>query len=96
MRYVLWLALALAALYGLHRLATWAERRGYIYYLHKRGSSGSLGSAALTVHAMLEPSNRYVLEERQKDESEEEASGDPPEPGGERGGEGSARGEDSR
>ena len=39
--YLAWVPLglaALAAVYGLHRLALYAEERGWIYYHHKRGS----------------------------------------------------------
>ncbi len=79
-----WIVGALVALYGLHRLALWAERHGWIYYRKRRGTSGALGSAALEIHAMLEPSKRYVLEERRRDDTEDEESGDPPEPGADR------------
>ncbi len=79
-----WLVGALVALYGLHRLALWAEGRGWIYYRKRRGTSGALGNAALEIHALLEPSKRYVLEERRRDDAEEEGSGDPPEPGANR------------
>lgn len=47
MSYALWGLAALAGLYGLHRIALWAERRGWIYYGNKHGSSGALGSALL-------------------------------------------------
>jgi len=67
-----------AGLYALHRAAVWAERRGWIYYRERRGSSGSLGNALLEVHALLEPSKRHVVEERRRDVAEDEESGDPP------------------
>ena len=74
-------AAALAAvLYGLHRLAVWAERRGWIYYRERKGG-GALGNALLEVHALLEPSRRRVIEVRRRDEEENDASGDPPAPG---------------
>jgi hypothetical protein len=74
--------LAAAALYGLHLLAVWAERRGYIYYRERRGSSGALSSAVLEVQALLEPAKRHVLEEKKRDAVESEDSGGPPEAGG--------------
>jgi len=78
MRYAL-IALAISAgLYGLHRLAVWAERRGFIYYLRKHGTSGTLGNAFLEVQSLFEPSARAALEERVKDDNEADASGDPP------------------
>ena len=71
----------LGAVYGLHRIALWAERRGWIYYLTKHGSSGALGNALLAAQAIIEPSAKHVLEERMKDDLEAEESGDPPDPG---------------
>jgi len=53
------------------------EAKGWIYYQKKRGSSGALSSAALELQSMLEPSKRYVLEERRREDIEEPASGDP-------------------
>jgi hypothetical protein len=81
MRYALLVLAVLGGLYSLHRLALWAERRGWIYYRNKRGNSGAIGNAFLEVQAMIEPSKRHVLEERLKDESESPEPGDPPEPG---------------
>ena len=78
MRYALWGLAAVGSLYCLHSLAMWAERRGWIYYLKGRGSSGTLGAALLEIQAVIEPSKRYVLEERTKDESNAPESGDPP------------------
>ena len=75
--FLLFAALA-AAIYGLHRLALWMEARGWIYYKHKHGSSGSLGAAFLEVQSLLEPSKKHVLEISQRDESEEDDAGGPP------------------
>jgi hypothetical protein len=71
----------LAGLYGLHRAAVWAERRGWVYYRSRRGRSAALGNAFLEMQALLEPSARYALEERLKDDAEADDNGDPPEPG---------------
>jgi hypothetical protein len=77
---LVWTAVALAALYALHRLALWMEERGWLYYRHKRGSSGALGAAFLEVQALLEPANRHVLEIRRDEASEGDESGGPPDP----------------
>lgn len=61
-------------MYGLHRLATWMEDRRWIYYRKRRGSSGTLTSAALEIQALLEPQKRHVLEVTQRDEPEEQNS----------------------
>lgn len=81
-RLVVTTLLAATALHVLHRLALWAEARGWIYYT-RRGSSGSLGNAFLEVQALFEPNQRHVLEERQRAEEKEEEDdeGDPPRPG---------------
>lgn len=71
-------ALALVALYALHRLALWAESRGWIYYRKKRGSSGTLSSAALEIQTLVEPAKRHVLEQQRREPAQERETGDPP------------------
>lgn len=78
MRFALIAAAVAAGLYGLHRLAVWAERRGWIYYREKRGSSGTVGNALLEVLALFEPSTRHVVEERRREAVEDDESGEPP------------------
>lgn len=67
------------ALYGLHRLALWMERRGWIYY-KTSGTSSTRTNAFLALQSLIEPSKQYVLEERirQQDELDQDQSGDPP------------------
>ena len=72
---------ALVLLYGLHRVALWAERRGWIYYRRRRGTSAALGNALLNVQSLVEPSRKHVLEERVKETRHDDESGDPPETG---------------
>jgi hypothetical protein len=81
MKYALLVLLTVASLYGLHRLGLWAEGRGWLYYRKKHGSSGTLASALLEVHSLLEPSKRHVVEERKRDQVEDEGSGIPPDHG---------------
>ena len=78
MRYVQLGLAAVASLYCLHRIALWAERRGFVYYRRKHGRSGTLSSAVLEVHSLFDPSKRYVLEEKLREQVEGEDSGDPP------------------
>jgi hypothetical protein len=80
MRLTLFALVMAAVLYGIHRLAIWAERRGWIYYQKKSGSA-SLSSAALEVQSLFEPSKRYVLEEMAREPDANEDSGDPPDAG---------------
>ena len=77
---LVWILLGAAGLYGFDRLALWMERRGWIYWRKKHGSSGTLGAALLEVQAIFEPSKRHVLEVRRDERSEDEDSGDPPTP----------------
>lgn len=70
-----WLALVAAGLYAIHLLATWAENRGWIYY-RKRHGSVTVGSAFLEIQALMEPSQRHVLEQRRKDDFDDQESGD--------------------
>ena len=59
-----WLLLGVAivaVLYGLHRLAVWADRNGWIYYKTKpkfRGSSLGL------IESVYNPAMEHVVEER--------------------------------
>lgn len=78
MKIVPWLVVLGVALAVLHRLALWAERRGWIFYKHRKASPGSVANGLLQVQALLEPGVRHVVESRLEDVSEENESGDPP------------------
>jgi hypothetical protein len=78
MRPVVWLLIASAILYGLHRLGLWAESRGWIYYWHKKASPRGIGNSALEVQTLLQPASRHMLEARLKDISDDEVAGDVP------------------
>lgn len=69
------LAAIAAALYGLHRLASWAEDRGWIYYRKGRGRSGTLSGAMLEAQSLLQPSAHHVVEERRRAETARDESG---------------------
>jgi len=64
---------ALAGLYGLHRLGLWAEERGYVYYMHKK-PSGSAAGAFVALQRAIEPQARHVLVVREQADRE---AGDP-------------------
>lgn len=70
---------AVALLYGLHRLFLWMEEQGWVYYWHKRGT-GNAGNVLLPIQAIYQPEVNYVLEERVRleAEAEEDESGEPP------------------
>lgn len=64
-----------------HRVALWAEARGWIYYLRRRPQSSALGNAFLEVQALIEPEKKQLVEVRKEDAAEEDFSGEPPEAG---------------
>ena len=63
MWWLLWVGLAAAALFGLHRLALWAEARGWIYYRTKRMPAGAAGLAMMEVTSIIHPQVEHVIEE---------------------------------
>lgn len=63
MTWWMWVLLAAAAGYGLHRCALWAEGRGWIYYREKRMPSGAAGLAMMHVAQIFEPEIAHVIEE---------------------------------
>lgn len=71
-----------AVLYGLHKVAQRAERRGWIYYQHRHGSWGAVGAAMTEVHAIYRPGMRHVKEftEDMHVHREDDDEGDRPEP----------------
>ena len=71
------LAAFVLALFLLHRLASWMEARGWIYYRRGHGRSAA-GNALLQAQAFLEPDRQHVLEVRQAEPQEEDAQGEPP------------------
>ena len=74
---LIWVAVVVSGLWALHRLALWAEARGWIYYKHRRGSSGTTASAFLEMQSLLEPGKKHVIESRLEEHSEEDDSGEP-------------------
>lgn len=68
------LALTVAGVYCLHRLAVWAEDRGWIYYRKGHGRSASAMSAAQELQSILQPSAKHVADARRYEELHREAS----------------------
>jgi hypothetical protein len=65
------------AIYGLHRLASWAEARGWIFYKEK-GRTGVASNALLELDAIWKPEMHQVVEEREieADHEVDDESGD--------------------
>lgn len=83
MRFALWGLAVAALLLALHRVALWAERRGWIYY-RKHGTSAAISGAVLEAQALLEPSHRHAREEQTRQHVQSDDSGEPPVPGANR------------
>jgi hypothetical protein len=81
MKYFLWAIFVGAILYVIHRLALWAEERGWIFYRHKRATGGTMGTALLELQTILEPTKRHVIEERVNKGPATQESNDTPKPG---------------
>jgi hypothetical protein len=60
--WMLWACLAVAACYLLHRLALWAEGRGWVYYRRHRMPMGAVGLALLEVTPALDPAVEHVVD----------------------------------
>jgi hypothetical protein len=78
------IALVAAAICGLHRLALWAESRGWIYYRTHRMPPGASGLAMMEVTAVIDPATEHVIEELRSEQAraEEDENGQgPPGPG---------------
>lgn len=81
MKVFIWVVVAVAAMFLLHRVALWMEGKGWIYYKHNQASSSALGNAFLEVQTLVDPGKRLVLEARREEHTEEAESGDPPDTG---------------
>jgi hypothetical protein len=62
-------------MYVLHRLALWAEERGWIYYLKKKARPDTLGNAFLELQSMVQPEKKYAIEARQEKAEREDQCG---------------------
>ncbi|MDH3307032.1 MAG: hypothetical protein OEO77_05895 [Acidimicrobiia bacterium] len=60
-----WLLASAAVLYGLHRLATCADARDWIYY---RRTSPGTGRAVMSVAQIFAPAIEHVIEEERSKE----------------------------
>lgn len=64
MLWILIIIAAAAAGYGVHRLAIWAEHRGWIYYRNKRGPLGGFGMALIEATTPFAPEIEHAIEEQ--------------------------------
>lgn len=71
LKYAALAVVAVVALGALHALGLWMERRGCIYYWHKRATSGAasaaLGAALHEINALANPEVRHVVQEQRSD-----------------------------
>lgn len=66
------------ALYLLNKLGLWLERKGWIYYRHKKPTSGILGNTLQELNALLLPSDRHVIELKQNEAIYKKSEADAP------------------
>ena len=81
MHYILIGSIVILGLFLLDRLGLWAERRGWVYYRHRRSSGGAMGNAFLELQSFFEPAKRPIIEERKSLKKDAQDSGDPPQGG---------------
>ena len=76
---MVWLGVAagLACLYGLHRLARWAEARGWIYYLRKHGGGGAMAGILQDLQTHLQPRVEHVRKARTEVQEDARKDGEP-------------------
>ena len=78
MRLLALVLIAAVALWCLHLLNRWAQRKGWV---STRRPSGSVsGSAFLEIEAIARPSVRHEIEAREREAVHVDESGEPPEP----------------
>jgi hypothetical protein len=53
-------------LFSLDQMALYLERKGYLYWRKKNGQSDGTGNALLELNALLNPSTKFVIEEKEK------------------------------
>jgi hypothetical protein len=63
---------------GLHLLALWMERKGWIYYTHTKPGGSSLGNAFLEVQSILEPNKKHLIQVKKEQKKTTEELGDEP------------------
>jgi hypothetical protein len=68
-----------AVLYTAHKFFLWLENRGWIYYQKKKAQPGTVASAWLELHQLVEPGKQHVLEIQREEYKEEEGEGGPDE-----------------
>ncbi len=66
-----------ALLFAGHKFLLWMEDRGWIYYLKKKASPGTAGSAWLELQSMIEPATKHVLKVEREEHKEEDGEGGP-------------------
>jgi len=73
---VLWLLLVVmialgVVLFGLHRLALWAERRGWLYYRDRKPPAGAASMAMMELDTLWKPNIEHVVDEMWSGDSRE-------------------------
>lgn len=75
---VVWVAVAMVAIFGLDRLLLSMERRGWIFYRKTKGVRGRAMYHAQQLDSIFNPGMQHVQEAHVREEEDEDLSGDPP------------------
>lgn len=76
----MWIGGLVVGLVMLDRILLWLESRGWIYYRRNKPGRGASTYHLLEWNSAFDPTMRQVLEERTREEKEDEEAGDPPVP----------------
>ncbi len=77
MKIIIFLSICLVAAYLFHRLCLWLEKKGYLYYRHKKPEKGIIGGAMEELQGILNPGVRHTIEmKRNEAKHEQNASKD--------------------
>lgn len=62
---IMLIILILAGIYLFDQFCLWAERKGYLFYRHKKSEGNTIGSALLELQGFLDPAARHTIEMHQ-------------------------------
>jgi len=82
LKWALVVASVAVSLFLIDRLLLTFEEWGWIFYRRSKPNFKTAGTALLELQAMFDPRARYVIERKQKEETDEDddENGDPPVP----------------
>lgn len=81
MAYFKFLIAVVVGLFLLDQLGLWLERRGWLYWRHRKPSAGGgVGNALQELNALMNPSVRHVIKAKEKSSQKKERRSEDTEP----------------